>query len=123
MAIIHGKNVKIYNASGTNLIAAAKSCVITKSGDTEEIASTSSGTAREFLPARTTWSVDLSHLVTTNKGGIPLVGTSYTIKYMVGTTQVFTGTVICTEASITSTKGSLSQGSIKMKGSGELTES
>ncbi len=121
MAIIHGKNVKIYNSSGTVLSADAKSCIITKTGDTEEVASTSSGTAREFIPGRTTWSVDLTHLVTTNQGGIPLVGTSYTIRYMVGSTRVYTGTVICTEASITSTKGGLSQGSIKMKGSGELS--
>lgn len=121
MAIIHGRNVKIYNSSGTALIAAAKSCTINMSGDIEEVASTSSGTAREFIPGRTTWSVDLTHLVTTNQGGIPLVGTSYTIRYMVGSTQVYTGTVICTEANITSTLGNLSQGSIKMKGSGQLS--
>lgn len=122
MAIIHGRNVKIYNNSGTALLAAAKSCIVNKQCNTEEVASANSGTAREFIPGRTSWTVDLSHLVTTNKGGIPLVGTSYVIKYMVGSTAVYSGTAICTDASITSTVGNLSQGSIKMQGSGELSE-
>lgn len=121
MAIIHGRNVNIYNSSGTVLLAAAKSCTINVTGDTEEIASPNSGTAREYLPGRTTWTVSLSHLVTTNEGGIPLVGTSYTIKYKVGNTQVYSGTVICVDATITSTVGNLSQGSIKMQGSGALS--
>lgn len=120
MSIIHGRNVKIYNASGTALIAGAKSCTIHKQGDTYETASATDGKAKTFMPGRTSWTVSLNHLITTNDGGLPLVGTQYVIKYMVGSTQVYSGTVICTDADITSTLGNLSQGSIKMQGSGPL---
>lgn len=121
MAVILGKNVKIYNSSGTALIAAAKSCTVTMNADTFEVASETSSTDKEFIPGRSSWTVELTHLLTTNQGGIPLVKTKYTIRYMVGTSQVYTGSVICTSANITGNVGNLAQGSISMLGTGPLT--
>jgi predicted secreted protein len=107
------------------VISAAKSCTIRKNADTIETASSTSGTARTFVAGRTSWTVELNHLVTydDNKGGIPQVGNQYSLAIKVGTTTVLSGTAICTEATITATKGSLSQGSIKFQGTGALSES
>ena len=121
MAIIHGGKIQIFNNSGTVLIAAAKSCTIHKQSDTLEKASSSSSTDKEYEPGRTSWSIDLSHLITTNTGGIPLVGTKYLIKVMVNGSQAMSGTVICISADIQATMCNLSTGSIKMLGSGALT--
>ena len=44
MAVIHGRNVKIYNSSGTALIGAAKSCVVNMDADNFEVASETSAT-------------------------------------------------------------------------------
>lgn len=124
MAVIHGKYVQIY-AGSSLVISAAKSCTIRKNADTIETASSTSGTARTFVAGRTSWTVELNHLVTydDNKGGIPKVGNQYSLVIKVGTTTVLSGTAICTEATINATKGSLSQGSIKFHGTGELSES
>ena len=116
-----GKNVKIYNASGTALIGGAKNCVVQVAAEAIEVANASNGTAKGFIAGRTSWQVSLSHLLTTNQGGIPLVGTSYTIKYMVGSTAVYQGTALCTEAEISGNVGNLAQGSIKMIGNGPLS--
>ena len=121
MAVILGRNVKIYNSSGTALIAAAKSCTVNMDADTFEVASETSSTDKEFIPGRSSWTVELNHLLTTNQGGIPLVRTKYTIRYMVGASQVYTGSVICRSANITANVGNLAQGSISMLGTGPLT--
>lgn len=121
MSVIHGRNVNIYNGNNV-LIAAAKSCSIHKTAELIEVADPSNSGTKKYITGRTSWSISLSHLVTTNKGGIPMVGSIYSITYKVGSTSVFTGTAICTEAEITSTVGNLSQGSIKMQGSGPLSE-
>lgn len=124
MAVIHGKDVKIYTGQYL-VIGAAKSCTIRKNADTIETASSTSGTARTFVPGRTSWTVELNHIVTTDdpKGGIPKVGNEYTLSMKVYNTTWLSGTAICTEATVTATKGSLAQGSIKFQGTGVLTES
>lgn len=124
MAVIHGKYVQIY-AGSSLVISAAKSCTIRKNADTIETASSNSGTARTFVAGRTSWSVELNHLVTydDNKGGIPKVGNQYSLVIKVGTTTILSGSAICTEATITATKGAISQGSIKFQGTGALSES
>lgn len=121
MAVIYGRNVKIYNSSGTALICAAKSCVVNMDADNFEVASETSATDKEFIPGRSSWTVELSHLVTTNKGGVPLVRTKYVIRYMVGSTQVYTGSVICVHADINAVVGNLATGNISMLGTGPLT--
>ena len=120
MSVIYGKNIKIYNGSGTKLLSGAKSCTIKKQADVIEKASSSNATTKEYIVERTSWSVDMSYLVTTGIDGIPLVGTTYTIKVMVGNDAVLQGSVICTECNIQATKGSLATGSIKMQGTGPL---
>lgn len=121
MNVEHGRDVNIYNGNNV-LIAASKSCSIHKTVELIEVANPSNSKAKKYITGRTSWNISMNHLMTTSKGGIPLVDSSYTITYKVGSTSVFTGTAICTEAEITSTVGNLSQGSIKFQGDGELSE-
>lgn len=123
MAVILGRNVKIYNASNTALIAAAKSCTVSMDADEFEVASETDATNKEYIAGRSSWSVELSHLLTTNQGGIPLVKTKYNIKFMVGASTVYTGSVICVHADISANVNNIASGSITMRGTGPLTAS
>lgn len=120
MSVILGKELKIYNGSNA-LISGAKSCVINKQADSIEVASASNATAKTYIAGRYGWSVSISHLITTNQGGIPMVGQTYTITYKVGSTSVYSGTAICVEAEISGTVGNIAQGSIKLLGTGPLS--
>lgn len=123
--MIHGRDIKIFNSSGTALIACAKSCTIHKQAEVIERASATNLTSKEYIPGRTSWSIDLAYLVSTGVDGIPLVGTTYQIQVKVGSgssaTTVLTGYVICTLCDIQATIGNLATGSIKMQGTGDLT--
>lgn len=120
MSIIHGRNIKIYNSGGTALLAAAKLCTIKKQGEAIEKSSETYATDREYVPGRSSWTVDMSYLITTGTDGLPLVNTKYLIQVVVGTNAVLQGYVICTECDIQATTGNLASGSIKMQGTGPL---
>ena len=122
MSVIHGHNVQIYGSSGV-LIAAAKSCVVSKRAEVIEKASSSNQTSREYISGRVSWTVELSHLIvsTATSGGIPMVGSSYTVRMMVNGSQVLSGTAICQEASIQATNENLAVGNIKLQGTGNLS--
>ncbi len=123
MAVVLGKDVYIYNGSGTqSIVAAAKSCKVSMSVDLIEKASATQQSAKEYVAGRTEWSVSLSHLVTTTAPfeGIVKVGQTYTLRVVIGSTAM-TGQAICTKADISGTVGSLSTGSIEFKGTGALT--
>lgn len=119
--MIHGRDIKIFNSSGTALIACAKSCTIHKQCEVIERASATNITSKEYIPGRTSWSIDLAYLVSTGVDGIPLVGTTYQIQVKIGSSTVLTGYVICTLCDIQATIGNLATGSIKMQGTGDLT--
>jgi len=121
MAVIHGRDLKIYNSSGTALIAGAKSCTIHKTSEAIEISDSWNQTAKSFIAGRTTWSIDISHLVTTSTGGIPMVGSSYAVRVKYGSSTVLSGTAICTGSDMVATVGNLAQGSLKLQGTGSLT--
>jgi predicted secreted protein len=120
MSIIHGRNIKIYNASGTALLAAAKSCTIHAQGEAIEKSSETYARDREYTTGRSTWSIDLAYFVTAVTDGILLVNTMYQIRVVVGTSTVLQGYVICTDCDIQATAGNLASGSIKMQGTGPL---
>lgn len=123
MAVVLGKNVFIYNsASGTTpIIAAAKSCTISKKCDIVEKASATSATDKSFVAGRTEWEVTINHLVTGAPfDGILKVGGTYTLSILIGTTRK-TGSAICVQADLGGTVRSLATGSVKFKGTGALT--
>ena len=124
MGIVHGRNIKIYSgASGSSpLIAAAKSCTISRKADVIEKSSATQQSAKEYIGGRTEWEVAISHLVTSSApyDGILKVNQTYTLRIDIGGT-VKSGTAICVQADIQGAVGSLATGSVKLKGSGPLT--
>ena len=119
-----GKDVQIYaGSSGTSpLIAMAKTCTISKKCGLIEKASATNATSKEFIADREEWEISLGHLVSSSAPfeGLLKVRGTYGISVVIGTTRK-TGTVICTQAEITGSVGSLATGSIKFKGTGPLT--
>jgi predicted secreted protein len=119
MSVIHGRDIKIYNSGGTALIAAAKSCTIHKQCQALGVASPTDGQNENYIAGRKSWSIDLSHLITTD--GITLdEGTTYNIQVLIGSGVTWVGTALCTQCDIQGTEGNLGTGSIKLIGSGPL---
>ena len=119
MSVIHGRDIKIYNSGGTALIAAAKSCAIHRQCQALPVASATDSDNENYLPGRKGWSIDLSHLITTD--GISLdEGTYYNIQVLIGSSTTWVGTALCTQCDIQGTQGNLGTGSIKLLGSGPL---
>lgn len=119
-----GRNVFIYSGdSGTTpIIAAAKSCIISKKCESVEKASATSATDKEFRAGRSEWEISINHLVVTTApfDGILKVGTTYTLSVLIGSTRK-TGTAICVDADIGAPVDGLAKGNVKFKGSGALT--
>lgn len=62
--ILQGKDIIIYNQSGSAVVALAKDGRITVETDTEEVASATQADFREYRTTRKTWKLTLNHLVT-----------------------------------------------------------
>jgi predicted secreted protein len=119
MSVIHGKDIKINNSSGTALIAAAKSCTIHRQCQALPTASSTDGDHEHYIAGRKGWSIDLSHLVTTD--GVTLdEGTTYNIQVAISSGVTWVGTALCTQCEIQATQGNLATGSIRLLGSGPL---
>lgn len=110
-------------------VASAKTCNIDVQCDTIEFASPTSGTWKEFIAGRSSWSASIGYLVTSVKAPILKVGATVAMKIgsvTEGTrtvsTDAITGTAICTHAKINANRGSLAQGSWQFKGTGQLVE-
>ena len=124
MAIVHGKDIKIYaGSSGSSpLIAAAKSCTISSKCDVIEFSSETSATDRDYIPGRTDWELSMNHLVTSGAPfeGLLKVRGIYTLRVVVGG-SVLTGRAICQQADLQGAVGALATGSVKFKGKGPLS--
>jgi len=121
---MNGNNILIYK-DGT-AIAGMKSCEISTSVDTIEVASAMTGTWRARITGRKEWSLSCGYLITANSGVRDLlsVGTSYTIKVKARDAADNTGvsgTAILTQCKITATRGNLVQGSFQFQGTGALS--
>lgn len=79
--ILHGEDI-IIKAGGV-AIAAAKSCDINITTDTDEIANSSSGKWKQFMIGRSSWQVVVSQLVTTLLSNIQMAGTQTTLEMSV----------------------------------------
>lgn len=121
-----GKNLLIYSGSTgtTPIIAMAKSCTVSRKADAMEKSSSASATAKEFIAGRTEWDIQLSHLLPANSNDslktLLMVGQTYGISVVLGDARM-TGTVLCLEADLQGSVGSLASGSVKLKGTGELS--
>ena len=123
MAVVLGKNIFIYaGISGTSpIIAAAKSCTVSRKCELIETASATQGTAKEYIAGREEWDVSLDHIVTTGApfDGLLKVRGEYTLSIVIAGVRK-TGTAICQQADLRGAVGSIATGSIKFKGSGTL---
>lgn len=121
--MVLGKNVFIYaGSSGTSpVIAAAKSCKISKKCETVEKASSTSPTDKVFRAGRSEWEISISHLVVNSEpfDGLLKVGNTYTLSVVIESTRK-TGTAICIAADLGGSVGNLATGSVKFQGSGPL---
>lgn len=122
MSIIHGRNIKIFSGSSA-LVAAAKSCTIHCQGDTFETASASSAKAKTYTPGRTSWTIDIGHLLNSSEptGKLLEVNDIVSIKVMNDSNQLLQGTAIIIDANISAVEGNLGTGSCKLLGTGELS--
>lgn len=120
MSVIHGKDIRIYKSGGTaDLIAGAKSCSIKRQCKAMEVASADDGDNEYNLPGRKSWSIDMSHLITTN--GVTLQeGSYYDLRVVIGSGVTWVGRALCTECDIQGATGNLATGSIKLIGNGPL---
>lgn len=125
MSVALGKNVKIYSGStGTSpIIALAKACTVSKKLDIVEKSSSLQSAAKEFIGGRYEWDVSINHLIQVGSGtpfdSLIKVGQTYTLRVDISGIQQ-QGTAICIEADISGADG-LATGSLKFKGTGELT--
>ena len=103
------------------MIAAAKSCTISKQIDMLEKASSSQSNAKEFVTGRYEWDMTISHLVVTGSEyeGILKVGQRLLISVVVGGVRK-KGYVICQSADLSAPVDGLAHGSVKFKGDGEF---
>lgn len=123
MSVVLGKNIFIYSGSSgtTALIAAAKSCTVSKKIDLIEKASSTQADAKEYTTGRYEWDLSLDHLVTSGSPfeGLLKVGQEYTISVVIENSRQ-TGKAICQQADISGPTGGLGKGQVKFKGNGTL---
>lgn len=116
-----GNDILIYTDGVA--VAGSRSCDIVRRCEAVEISSPDSGSAKEYIPGRTDWSVTVSWLVRSAKSSLMKVGQVVTVEIIDRVTrEKLRGTAIITECRITATRGNLAQGSFTFKGSGELKE-
>lgn len=124
--MVLGKNVFIYagSSSTTPIIAAAKSCSLSRKCDVMERASSTQNASKEYVAGRDEWEMTVNHLVTTANSASPFagiikVGGTYAVSMTIGGKRM-SGQAICTQADLSGAVGTLAQGSVKFKGTGQL---
>ena len=110
-------------ASGTSpVIAAAKSCSISIKYDLIEKASSSQGVAKEYNYGRYEWDLTVDHLVVSENEfqGLSLAGGQRVLISVVINGVRKKGYVLCPQAGISASVGSLATGSVTFKGDGQF---
>lgn len=129
---VNGNNIFV-KANGA-LIGATRSNELTVDCETIEIASPTTGAWRAYIAGRKGWQITCSFLLTAVKPANistnvsdtrnPLaVGATYTLDFVsrADSTDRVSGSAICTQCKITSTRGNLVNGTITFLGVTELS--
>lgn len=117
---IHGNDLIVYQNGAA--VAAAKSCVVSKSIDSIEAANNTDGKARSFVPSLLTWTVRVTGLVTNLENNLhtsSIVQLSFMDRN--NTSDRLTGNAFISSTEVTGTWGNLAQMSMTFQGSGPLT--
>lgn len=125
--VIHGKDcvVGYYSSSTFVAIGASKSCTLNVSVDTQEVASSTSGTWNEYVLKRSGWTMSVSGLLVsgdTDLFDMLAARTALSVSFT-GTGIEYTGSAYLTDVSYTATIKDLTEYSISLQGTGELTNS
>jgi hypothetical protein len=120
--VLRGQDIVITEDDGSSFIAAAKSHVIDIQCDEIETAGGDSPDYKDFIAGRKEWTVSIAHLIGDISEDAIRIGRTYEIWELNRRTQQLRtlGTVVCTRASITATKGSLVSGSLLFRGKGKI---
>ena len=124
----NGNSIIIGTMSGSTFtpFAAVRSHDVQNQCDVIEKASASQQTAKEFIPGREEWAINVSYLVlqdaNSNIEDLLKVRQTYRIciKGRTGTYNLF-GDVICTQCKQSYQQGNLAVGSFALKGTGALS--
>lgn len=117
-----GKDLLICNASGTALIAAARSCEVVMECEMIETASPTSGTTRTYIAGRTGWSITVGYLTTAPTTDLTLVGGSaVTVQVKIRGGSAVQGSALFKTCKVSGTVGNLAQGSFVLQGTGPLS--
>ena len=107
-------------SSSNAVVALSKSCTITYQGDAVEISPQNGGTAREYVPGRTGWTVEVSGLMSAI-GNLLMMGHTYALEIYDGSDSVY-GNAFVTAVKQTGAIGNLAQQSVMFQGTGALSE-
>lgn len=121
--MIKGKNLIIYEGSPAVAIAACRSCSIVSKADLLETSSPDSDEARTYQVGRISWEVSVSTFVLVMKDYMLRKGQTYflTLKDANNSTDIITGSAICTNVQIVATKGNIAQGTLQFIGKDDMT--
>lgn len=121
--MIKGKNLIIYEGSPAVAIAACRSCSIVSKADVLETSSPDSDEARTYQVGRISWEVSVSTFVLAMKDYMLRKGQTYflTLKDANNSSDIITGSAICTNVQIVATKGNIAQGTLQFIGLDDMT--
>ena len=120
--MLHANKV-IIGISGAQ-VAACQNVEIQEQTDTIEVASPTSGKAKDFITGRSSWGFTTSYLVvetdTPLKNIKAMSGKTVTITAETSQDDRLQGTAICTSVTVSLNQGALVKGSFSFQGTGAL---
>lgn len=126
MAKLKGKDIMVF-AEG-KAVAVAKDCTIKIDYDLIEVSSPTSSKAKEFIPGRYTWEVDVNGLVPVDGFSTFMLRAGRELTMSIGkvdsrnhlTTDGLRGRAICPTTMVSASLGSLAKSQLKLQGTGAL---
>ena len=116
-----GKDLLICDSTGNALIAASNSCEVEMSCEMIETSSPLSGTARTYIPGRTSWRIIVNYLLAAPGTDLTKVGgAAVTVQVKVRGGDAVSGSAYFQTNRVTGTVGNLARGSFILIGTGEL---
>lgn len=117
--MIYGGELRVLEDSSA-VVALSKSCTIKYQCKVIEVSPPNGGTAEEYVPGRTGWTVEVSGLMSAISN-LMLLRQTYALEIYDGSNSVY-GNAICTSVQQVGTIGNLAQQSCVFQGTGPLSE-
>lgn len=117
--MIYGGELRVLEDSSA-VVALSKSCTIKYQCKVIEVSPPNGGTAEEYVPGRTGWTVEVSGLMSAISN-LMLLRQTYALEIYDGSNSVY-GSAICTSVQQVGTIGNLAQQSCVFQGTGPLSE-